>query len=83
MITTFIMFTNYAVLLNFPFIKKKTFSALFNRIIINVFWAANQIIRIISEGLCDWSNDAKKSALIVPNKLFNCSRKWISSYFEW
>jgi len=31
----------------------------------NVSWAANQHIRIISEGLCDnedWSNDAENSA---------------------
>ncbi len=41
---------------------KKLYSAVFN-IIINVFWAANQNIRMISEGSCDWRNDAKKSAL--------------------
>ncbi len=29
----------------------------------NVFWAANQNIRMISEGSCDWINDAKNSAL--------------------
>ncbi len=40
----------------------KWYSAVFN-IIINVFSAANQNIRIISERSCDWSNDAKKSAL--------------------
>ncbi len=34
-----------------------------------VFLAANQNIRMISEGSCDWSNDAKKSALIDHNKL--------------
>ncbi len=33
------------------------------------FLAANQNIRMISEGSCDWSNDAKKSALIDHNKL--------------
>ncbi len=42
---------------------KKIYSAVFNIIIIiiiiNVFWAANQNIRMISEGSCDWSNDAK------------------------
>ncbi len=27
------------------------------------FWAANQNIRMISEGSCDWSNDGKKKAL--------------------
>ncbi len=34
----------------------------------NVFWAANQHIRMISEGSCDtedWSNDAENSALIT------------------
>ncbi len=37
-------------------------------IIINVFWAANQYIRVISEGSCDtedWSNDAENSDLIT------------------
>ncbi len=32
----------------------------------NSSWAANQFIRMISEGLCDtedWSNDAENSAL--------------------
>ncbi len=35
-------------------------------IIITVFWAANQPIKIISEGSCvneDWSNDAENTAL--------------------
>ncbi len=35
-------------------------------IIRNVSWAANQHIRMISEGSCDiedWSNDAENSAL--------------------
>ncbi len=35
---------------------------------INVSWAANQHIRMISEGSCDsedWSNDAENSALIT------------------
>ncbi len=41
---------------------KKIYSAVFN-IIINVFWAANQNIRMISEGSCDRRNDAKNSAL--------------------
>ncbi len=31
--------------------------------IINVFLAANQNIRMIYEEACDWSNDAKNSAL--------------------
>ncbi len=34
----------------------------------NVCWAANQHIRMISEGSCDtedWSNDAENSALII------------------
>ncbi len=37
-------------------------------IIINVCWAANQHIRMISEGSCDtedWINDAENSALIT------------------
>ncbi len=37
-------------------------------IIRNVSWAANQHIRLISEGSCDtedWSNDAENSALIT------------------
>ncbi len=62
------MFQINAVLLNFLLSKKpknKLYSAVFN-IIINVFWAANQHIRMIYEGSCDtedWSNDAKSSAL--------------------
>ncbi len=38
----------------------------------NVIWAANQHIRMISEGSCDtedWSNDAENSALYHINKL--------------
>ncbi len=34
----------------------------------NVSWAANQYIRMISEGSCDtedWSNDATNSALVT------------------
>ncbi len=42
--------------------SKKPEKILLN-IILNVFWAANQNIRMISEGSCDWSNDAKISAL--------------------
>ncbi len=37
-------------------------------IIINVSWAANLYIRMISEGSCDtedWSNDAENTALIT------------------
>ncbi len=30
---------------------------------INVYLSANQIFRMISEGSCDWSNDAKISVL--------------------
>ncbi len=46
-------------------ILKKIYSAVFNIIIIiiNIIWAANQNIWIISEGSCDWSNDAEKAAL--------------------
>ncbi len=36
---------------------KKNYSV-FNIVIINVFEAANQNIRMISEGSCDWNNDA-------------------------
>ncbi len=38
----------------------------------NISWAANQHIRMISEGSCDtedWSNDAENSALHHMNKL--------------
>ncbi len=41
-------------------------------IIINSSWAADQHIRMISEGSCDtedWSNDAENSALYHRNKL--------------
>ncbi len=31
----------------------------------NVSWAGNKYIRMISEGSCDWSNDAENSALIT------------------
>ncbi len=54
-------------------------------IIINVSWAANQHIRMISEGSCDtedWSNDAENSALITE---INYILKYIqieSSYFK-
>ncbi len=42
----------------------KFYSAVLNVIIIiHAFSAANQDIRMISEGSCDWSNDAKTSAL--------------------
>jgi len=37
-------------------------------IVINVSWAANHHIRVISDGSCDtedWSNDAENSALIT------------------
>ena len=40
---------------------------------INVSWAADQHIRMISEGSCDtedWSNDAENSALYHSNKLY-------------
>ncbi len=42
-------------------------------IIINVSFAANQYIRMISEGSCDieeWSNDAEISAFYHINKLY-------------
>ncbi len=40
-------------------------------IVINVSWAVNQHIKMISEGSCDteyWSNDADNSALININQ---------------
>ncbi len=40
---------------------------------LNVYGAANQLIRMISKGSCDtedWSNDAKNSALPHRNKLY-------------
>ncbi len=43
----------------------------------NVSWAANQYIRMISEGSCDtedWSNDAENSALCHRNKLFKIEK---------
>ncbi len=69
---------------------------LFSTFIINIFnngvpiitddnWAANQYIRMISEGSCDtedWSNDAENSALITG---INYSLKYIqieSSYVK-
>ncbi len=63
---------------------EKLYSAVFNIIIIilNVFWSANQNIRMISEGSCDtedWSNDAENSALHHRNKLHF---KIESSYFK-
>ncbi len=62
-------------------------------IIINVCCAANQHIRMISEGSCDtedWSNDAKNSALItginyilqyiqIEDSILNC--KNVSQYY--
>ncbi len=49
---------------------KKIYSAIFNIIIIiiNVYWAANQDIRMISEGSCEWSDDANNSDLKSRNK---------------
>ncbi len=54
-------------------------------IIINVSWAANQHIRMISEGSCDtedWSNDAENTDLITE---INYILKYIqieNSYFK-
>ncbi len=75
------LFEINAVLLNFLFIKEfrknvaQIYSAavLFSSLIkINVSWAANQYISMISGGSCDtedWSNDAENSALHLRNKL--------------
>ncbi len=48
---------------------------MFSKLIIirNVSWAANQHIRMISEGSCDtedWSNDAENSALHHRKNIF-------------
>ncbi len=43
---------------------QKYYAAQLISTLINVSWAANQHIRMISEGSCDtedWSNDAEKS----------------------
>ncbi len=53
---------------------KREVAQLFSTLITirNVIWAANQHIRMISEGSCDtedWSNDAENSALYHINKL--------------
>ncbi len=56
---------------NIPrFPQKYEAAQLFSTLILirNVSWAANQHIRMISEGSCDtedWSNDAENSALIT------------------
>jgi len=69
-----ILFQINVFLLSFLFIKKswkKNCTQLFSRliiIIINVSWASNHHIRMISEGSCDTedcSNDAENSALIT------------------
>ncbi len=49
----------------------------------NFFWAANQNIRMISEGSCDWSNDAKKISFEITG--INYILKYIqieNSYFK-
>ncbi len=54
-------------------IQKKIKSSKLSLIIINVSWAANQYIKIISEGSCnteDWRMPAENSALITENKLY-------------
>ncbi len=58
------------------------------KIIRNVSWAANQHIRMISEGSCDtedWNNDAENPALHhklhISNKaIFSCSN--VSPYYS-
>ena len=66
-------------------LKKSTqlFSTLI--IIINVSWAADQHIRMISEGSCDtedWSNDAENSALITGINYFIKYIQTENSYFK-
>ncbi len=51
---------------------------LFSKLIINVSWAENHFIRMISEGSCDtedWSNDAENSALNHRNKLHSFRKR--------
>jgi len=48
----------------------------------NVSWAANQHIRMISEGSCDtedWSNDAENSAL--PSEKYILFLKYITVFY--
>ena len=52
---------------------------------INVSWAADQHIRMISEGSCDtedWSNDAENSALITGINYFIKYIQTENSYFK-
>ena len=54
-------------------------------IIINVSWAADHHIRMISEGSCDtedWSNDAENSALITGINYFIKYIQTENSYFK-
>ncbi len=54
-------------------------------IIINVSWAANQHIRMITEGSCDtedWSNDAENSALHHRKKIHFKIYSIVKSYFK-
>ncbi len=56
--------------LKFP--QRYDAAQLYSTLIINVSWASNQHIWLISEGSCfteDWSNDAENSALHHSNKL--------------
>ncbi len=71
---------------------RKFCSAVFNVVIIiiiiiikNVFWAANQHIRMISEGSCDtedWSNDAENTALITEINYILTDIHIENSYFK-
>ena len=85
-----IIFQINAVLLNFLFIKEswkknivhKYFVQLYT---INVSWAADHHIRMISEGSCDtedWSNDAENSALITGINYFIKYIQTENSYFK-
>ncbi len=55
-----------AILLNFLFIKETGFQHDNNKCL-----EQKIRIRIISEGTCDWTNDAKNSALKLQNELHN------------
>ncbi len=48
----------------------------------NVFWEANQNIRMIFEGSCDWINDAENSSLITGINYFLKYIQIENSYFK-
>ncbi len=67
-----------------PFHKKYGQKQLFSTFD-NVSWAANQYIRMISEGSCDtedWSNDAENTALITEINYSLTNIRTENSYFK-